>query len=79
MSMPKFDKYSAIWPKKDVAPGKAPPARSHADRGQGPKTISPTGEKMAGRNVRMTDAEWEKCKRLGGAVWLRAQIQKAES
>jgi hypothetical protein len=48
------------------------------DRGQGRKPISKTGELMKSRPVRMTDAEWEKCKRLGGAAWLREKIAKAK-
>jgi hypothetical protein len=26
----------------------------------------------------MTDAEWDKCKRLGGAAWVRERIKKAQ-
>lgn len=26
------------------------------------------------RSVRMTDAEWEDCKRYGGGAWIREQI-----
>ena len=48
------------------------------DRGQGRKPVSPTGEVMKPRQLRMLDAEWEKCKRLGGAAWVRAQIKKAK-
>lgn len=47
------------------------------DRGQGRKPINKDGETMKSRPVRMTDAEWDKCKRLGGAAWLRARIAKA--
>jgi len=25
----------------------------------------------------MTDEEWEKCKRIGGAAWVRAKIKAA--
>ncbi len=49
-----------------------------SERGQGRKPISKTGELMKSRPVRMTDAEWEKCKRLGGAAWLREKINKAK-
>lgn len=49
-----------------------------SDRGQGRKPLSPTGELMQPRQVRMTDAEWEKCRRLGGAAWVREQIKKAK-
>lgn len=34
----------------------------------GRKPIAATGERMRVRAVRMTDAEWEKCRRLGGAA-----------
>ena len=47
------------------------------DRGQGRKPISPTGETMKGRPIRMTDAEWDKCKALGGAAWIRERIHEA--
>ena len=47
------------------------------DRGQGRKPISPDGERMMPRQVRMTDALWEKCKRLGGGQWVRDRIAKA--
>lgn len=47
------------------------------DRGQGRKPISKTGETMRNRPVRMTDAEWEKCKALGGAAWIRERIKLA--
>lgn len=43
---------------------------------RGPKPIN--GEVMKPRQYRMTDAEAEKCKRLGGAKWVRAQILKAK-
>lgn len=43
---------------------------SHAGR----KPIAGTGECMKGRAVRMTDAEWEQCQRLGGAAWIRARL-----
>ena len=49
------------------------------DRGQGRKPISKTGELMKSRPVRMTDAEWEKCKALGGAAWIRERIAKART
>lgn len=53
------------------------PPRPPSDRGQGRKPISKTGERMKNRLIRMTDAEWEKCKRLGGAAWVRERIAKA--
>ena len=52
--------------------------RPMSDRGQGRKPISPTGELMKPRQMRMTDDEWAKCIRLGGAAWVRAQIKKAK-
>lgn len=48
------------------------------DRGQGRKPTSPTGELMKSRPLRMTDAEWEKCKALGGAAWVRERIKLAK-
>jgi len=45
----------------------------------GRKTISQSGERMKQRAIRMTDAEWEKCLRLGGSGWLREQIRGAKS
>lgn len=32
---------------------------------------------MLSRPIRMTDSEWEKCKRLGGAAWVRDKIKRA--
>jgi hypothetical protein len=49
------------------------------DRGQGRKPLSPTGEAMKPRQIRMTDAEWAKCIALGGAGWVRKQIAKAKT
>lgn len=46
-------------------------------RGQGRKPLDKGGELMRSRPVRMTDAQWEKCKRLGGASFLRNKIDKA--
>lgn len=48
------------------------------DRGQGRKPINKDGELMQPRQVRMTDAEWEKCRKLGGAAWIRAKIKAAK-
>ena len=39
--------------------------------------MAKTGELMKARPVRMTDEEWVKCKRLGGAAWVRAKIKAA--
>lgn len=52
--------------------------RPMSDRGQGRKPLSPTGEAMKPRQIRMTDAEWAKCIALGGAAWVRKQIDKAK-
>jgi len=49
-----------------------------SDRGQGRKPLSPTGETMKPRQIRMTDGEWAKCIALGGAGWVRNQIKKAK-
>ncbi|CAE6713687.1 hypothetical protein R69888_01270 [Paraburkholderia haematera] len=48
------------------------------DRDQGRKPVSPTGEVMKARPIRMTDAEWVKCKALGGAAWVRERIRLAK-
>ena len=52
-------------------------SRGGAGRGQGRKPIAKDGELMRARPVRMTDEEWAKCKRLGGAAWVRAKIKAA--
>lgn len=49
-----------------------------SDRGQGRKPISKNGELMKARPVRMTDAEWIKCRLLGGAAWIREKIKRAK-
>lgn len=51
--------------------------RPPSDRGQGRKPISSDGEAMRNRVLRMSDAEWAKCLRLGGAAWVRDKIAKA--
>lgn len=48
------------------------------DRGQGRKPLATSGELMKSRPLRMTDAEWEKCKALGGAAWVREKIKRAK-
>lgn len=48
------------------------------DRDQGRKPVSPTGEVMKARPIRMTDEEWGKCKALGGASWVRERIRLAK-
>ncbi|MEX3982816.1 hypothetical protein AB4Y45_27970 [Paraburkholderia sp. EG287A] len=47
------------------------------DRKMGRPTISPDGEAMTPRQVRMDDARWQKCRRLGGAAWIRDRIDEA--
>jgi len=44
------------------------------DRKMGRPTINPDGEAMTPRQVRMDDARWDKCRRLGGAGWIRDKI-----
>lgn len=39
--------------------------RPPADRGQGRKPLSPSGELMKARAIRMTDAEWSDAKLVG--------------
>lgn len=51
--------------------------RGGAGRGQGRKTVSLTGEVMKTRHVRMADAEWSKCLRLGGSAWVRQRVVEA--
>jgi hypothetical protein len=51
--------------------------RPPSDRRQGRKPLSPDGEAMRNRVLRMSDAEWAKCLRLGGASWVREKIAKA--
>ena len=53
--------------------------RGGPGRGQGRKALAESGEKMKPRQIRMTDAEWAKCLRLGGAMWVRAQLNAAPS
>lgn len=48
------------------------------DIGYGRKPSDPSGEKMEPRQIRMTDALWAKCRRLGGGGWLRKQIERAK-
>lgn len=43
----------------------------------GPKPFSKSGELMKPRAIRMTDAEWLKCKALGGSPWVRERIRTA--
>lgn len=50
--------------------------RGGAGRGQGRKRLAKTGELMKARPIRMTDGEWEKCKRIGGAAWVRAVLKR---
>lgn len=45
---------------------------------KGRKAIAKDGECMKTRSIRMTDAEWTKCKALGGAAFIRAKIKAAK-
>lgn len=45
-------------------------------RGAGRKPSQ--GESMKSRTFRMTDAQHEKCERLGGADWVRRKIDAAK-
>jgi len=38
----------------------------------------PADQKAQVRSVRLTDARWEKLKRLGGAEWLNRAIDRAK-
>jgi len=51
--------------------------RGGTGRNQGRKPIAKSGELMKSRPIRMTDEEWEKCKALGGASWVRGKIKAA--
>lgn len=51
--------------------------RGGSGRNQGRKPISQSGELMKSRPIRMTDAEWEKCKEFGGAAWVRGKIAES--
>ena len=53
--------------------------RGGPGRGQGRKPVAKDGELMKSRPVRMTDEEWERCKRLGGAAWVREKIREASA
>lgn len=48
------------------------------DRGQGRKTINPSGEVMEAHTIRMTREEWLKLKALGGPKWVRERIRLAK-
>lgn len=51
--------------------------RGGAGRGQGRKPFAKNGDLMKARAIRMTDEDWEKCKRLGGSEWVRMKIKSA--
>ena len=53
--------------------------RGGPGRGQGRKAIAESGELMKARPVRMTEEQWQKCKDLGGAAWVRRMIDKAKA
>lgn len=50
--------------------------RAPADRGQGRKAM-PAADRAAVRSVRLTAAQWDKFRALGGVVWLRAALARA--
>ena len=50
--------------------------RAPADRGQGRKPLPPEEQSIVG-SVRLTAAQWERFKALGGVAWLRAALKKA--
>ena len=50
----------------------------HNMKSRGRPTIAKDGEKMRNHTFRTTDAEWEKCLRLGGGAFLRAKINAAK-
>lgn len=52
--------------------------RGGSGRGQGRKPLADSGELMKVRHIRMTDADWEKCRRLGGAKWVRGKVRAAK-
>lgn len=45
---------------------------------RGPGRPAVGSEVMKSRTIRTTNAEWDKCLRLGGAAWLRQRIKLAE-
>jgi hypothetical protein len=48
------------------------------DRGQGRKPL-PEDQRAVVGSVRLTPAEWEKFKALGGVDWLRGAIKRART
>lgn len=52
------------------------PKRGGPNRGQGRKPVKP-GEETITVSLRMTKTHREKLKRLGGAKWVREQIEKS--
>jgi hypothetical protein len=54
-----------------------PKRHEDVDRKMERSTINPDGEAMTPRQVRMDDARWKKCRRLGGAGWIRDRIDEA--
>lgn len=53
------------------------PSRGGADRGQGRKPIK-AGERTVSISLRVTPAQRAKLATLGGAAWIRDQIEGAE-
>lgn len=54
-------------------------SKGGAGRGQGRKPLSETGEVLKIRSVRLSDADWLKCRQLGGSAWIRAKIREEAS
>lgn len=52
------------------------PKRGGPNRGQGRKPL--LGERCHSTSIALTQAQKEKLKRLGGAAWVRRQIDEAE-
>jgi hypothetical protein len=78
---PQQDQHAAHGaPANDEQPADPPSSkRPPNDRGQGRKPMSANGERMKPRQIRMTDADWEKCLALGGSAWVRERIKLART
>lgn len=48
-------------------PSKRPPGRPPV----------PPGQRLTARSIRLTEAQWAKLERLGGAKWLREKIDRS--
>jgi hypothetical protein len=49
-----------------------------SERGRGRQPLSPTGELMKPRKIRMTDAEWEDAKFIGPQVVRELIVKRAK-